>query len=146
MKKIIFLILTALLLLTLLTACHTPEATEYFKDAMEEDPTVELPKSDVMEIDPEEIPKQELPEVETGDPDVELIDMEEGQLAIKHKIFEYKDHNLVVMRVENHSDEDLTITIRGTCEDIGGQSMTITKTFEGFAANWQNYVLFYPEF
>ena len=146
MKKMWTLFLTAALLLTALTSCRMPEKQDPFKEILEENPEMELPKSEVMELDPEDIPQQQLPEVESGDPDVELIEMDEGQLAIKHKIFEYKNHNLVVMRVENHSDRDLTLTVKGTCEDIGGQSMTITKKFEGFAANWQNYILFYPEF
>ena len=146
MKKMWTLFLTAALLLTALTSCRMLEKQDPFKEILEENPEMELPKSEVMEVDPEDIPQQQLPEVESGDPGVELIEMDEGQLAIKHKIFEYKNHNLVVMRVENHSDRDLTLTVKGTCEDIGGQTMTITKKFEGFAANWQNYILFYPEF
>ena len=146
MKKIISLTLAAAMLLCVLTACRMPEREDPFKEILEENPEMELPKSEIMEIDPEDIPQQELPEIEPSASDVDVIETEAGEIAIKHKIFEYNDHNLVVMRVENHSDQDLTLTIRGTCEDIGGQSMTITKKFEGFAANWQNYVLFYPEF
>ena len=146
MKKIWTLFLAATLLLSTLTSCRMPEKQDPFKEILDENPEMELPKSEIMEIDPEDIPKQELPEIEPNASDVDLIEMDEGQLAVKHKIFEYKDHNLVVMRVENHSDRDLTLTVKGTCEDIGGQAMTITKKFEGFAANWQNYILFYPEF
>ena len=146
MKKILSFTLAALMLLTALTSCRMPEKQDPFKEILDENPEMELPKSEVMEVDPEDIPKQELPEIEPSASDVNLIEMDEGQLAVKHKIFEYKNHNLVVMRVENHSDRDLTLTVKGTCEDIGGQVMPSTKKFEGFATNWQNYILFYPEF
>ena len=64
MKKLLFLTLASLMLLASLTSCRIPEKKDPFKEILEENPDMELPKSEVMEVDPEDIPKQELPEIE----------------------------------------------------------------------------------
>lgn len=150
MKKYLLVILSAALLLTA-TACHTPEAREYFKDAMEEDPDIELPKSDVMEIDPEDIPQYEINDP-VGGYDVEETfvlpatdEYAEGELVVKYKIYDYKKENIAIVSVENHSEQPLNITVKGICCDILMQPLaTITKDFDGFAAGWQNYFIFAP--
>ena len=60
MKKIIALSLAVLMLLTALTSCRMPEVKDPFKEILEENPDMELPKSEVMEVDPEDIPQYEL--------------------------------------------------------------------------------------
>ena len=56
MKKIFTLSLVTVLLLTTLTSCRMPEKKDPFKEILEENPDMELPKSEVMEVDPEDIP------------------------------------------------------------------------------------------
>ena len=52
MKKLLSLTLAALLLLTFLTSCRMPEKQDPFKEILEENPEMELPKSEVMEVAP----------------------------------------------------------------------------------------------
>ena len=55
------------------------------------------------------------------------------------------DSNVVILNVENKSNEAYTITIKGNYLDASGNVIkTETKTFEGFAANWSNYFVFAP--
>ena len=63
MKKIISLTLAALMLLTALTSCRMPAREDPFKEILEENPEMELPKSEVMEVDPDTIPKDEINDV-----------------------------------------------------------------------------------
>ncbi len=156
MKKLLIFTLVALMLLTSLASCRM-ETHDYFGEELDKNPEQQpLPPSEVMKPDPEhpdnEQTKEELPAPDYHDPATDIVeipatgDKEQGELALKHKIFTYQDHNLVVMRVENHSEQNLTVTVKGSCKSADGQSMTINKKFEGFAANWQNYILFYPQF
>lgn len=53
--------------------------------------------------------------------------------------------NVMILSVENKSDEAYTITIDGKYLDANGNVLkTERKTFEGFAANWSNYFVFAP--
>ena len=154
MKKLLSLILAALMLLIALTACRTQETHDYFKDAIDEDPALELPKSDAMEVDPEDIPTQELPEISEdygiydGQEIIELDETDEyaaGELVMKYKICNYGENNIALVSVENHSEQPLTIYLDAVCEEVNVTSKALSKTFEGFAANWQNYFVFDPK-
>ncbi|MBQ7337601.1 MAG: hypothetical protein IJW40_04000 [Clostridia bacterium] len=152
MKKLLTLTLAAIMLLTSLISCRM-ETHDYFGEAMEENPEIELPKSDVMEIDPEDIPQYEINDsIKEYDKEetFEIPETEEyaaGELIVKYKICEYKEENVAIVSVENHSDQPLTISINGLCEDtLEGRSKTIQREFVGFAAGWQNYFVFPPQF
>ena len=53
--------------------------------------------------------------------------------------------NVMILQVENKSDEAFTITIDGKYLDASGNVITTeSQTFKGFAANWSNYFVFAP--
>ena len=151
MKKLLTLTLAALMLLTSLTSCRMPEKKDPFKEILEQNPDMELPKSEVMEVDPDTIPKYEIEDSVKDYDDEQVIeipadgDLPGGELVVKYKICNYGDNNLALVSVENHSEQALSISIDGVCENtLEERSKTINREFEGFAANWQNYFVFYP--
>ena len=73
MNKMILLALAALMLLSAVTACRMPEKKDPFKEILEGNPDMELPKSEVMEIDPEDAPKYEINDVVDGYEGTEII-------------------------------------------------------------------------
>jgi len=53
--------------------------------------------------------------------------------------------NVMILNIENKSDEAYTITIKAKYLDSAGNVIgTEDRTFEGFAANWSNYFVFAP--
>ncbi len=153
MKKILTLTLAAVLLLSSLAACRMPEKHDYFGEAMEQNPDVELPKSEAMEVDPEDIPQFEINDALSGYEEEMTFDIPAngehaaGELEVKYRIYDfaYEDRNVAIVSVENHSTQALTVSIDGRCEDtLEGKSRRITRSFEGFAAGWQNYFIFDP--
>ena len=151
MKKRLTLTLAAVLLLAALTSCRV-QVHDPFQDAIEENPDLgDLPQSDVMKPDPDDIPQYEIEDKIDGYESVESFEIpatdehEAGELVVKYKICTYGDNNLALVSVENHSEQALTVSIDGLCEDtLENKSKTIEREFEGFAANWQNYFVFYP--
>ncbi len=154
MKKILTLSLAAVLLLSSLAACRMPEKHDYFGEAMEQNPDVELPKSEAMEVDPEDIPQFEIIDALSGYEEEMTFDIPvngehaAGELVVKYRIYDfaYEDRNVAIVSVENHSTQALTVSIDGRCEDtLQGKTKRITRSFEGFAAGWQNYFIFDPK-
>lgn len=155
MKKLLPLTLAAAMLLAALTSCRMPEKKDPFKDILEENPEIELPKSEIMEVDPEDIPIFEINDALSNYEEEMTFDIPAegdhaaGKLIVKYQIYDfaYEDRNVAIVSVENHSTQALTVSIDGVCENtLEGKTKRITRGFEGFAANWQNYILFYPEF
>ena len=153
MKKLLTLALAATMLLATLTSCHMPEKKDPFKEILEQNPDMELPKSEVMEVDPEDIPKQELPQISEdygiydGQEIIALAETDEyaaGELVVKYKIVSYKENNFALVCVENHSEQPLTLTVDVVCEEVNVASKAMSREFEGFAANWSNYFFFDP--
>ena len=65
--------------------------------------------------------------------------------VIKSKKYDYEDNNVVIMNVENQSENNYTVTVDMTYYDDGGNEITKeSQSFEGFASNWQKYFLFQP--
>jgi len=65
--------------------------------------------------------------------------------ASRENILTSRPGNVIIMSVENKSDEAYTITINGKYLDANGNVLkTESQTFEGFAANWSNYFVFAP--
>ena len=53
--------------------------------------------------------------------------------------------NVMILNIENKSDEAYTITIKAKYLDSAGNVIgTEDRNFEGFAANWSNYFVFAP--
>lgn len=149
MKKILTLTLAALMLLTSLASCRMPEKKDPFKEILEENPDMELPKSEVMEVDPDTVPKYEIEDTLQNYDEESTIelpasgDYAAGELVVKYKIYDYNKENVAIVSVENHSEQPLTIRIKGYCEDtLQDKVKTISRTFYGFAAGWQNYFVF----
>ncbi len=153
MKKLLTLTMAAVLLLAALTSCRM-EVHDYFQEEIEKNPELgDLPQSDVMKPDPDDIPQYEINDPLTNYEDEKTFEIpatdehEAGELVVKYKICEYKKENVAIVSVENHSDQALTIKIDGMCEDtLEGNVKTISREFKGFAAGWQNYFVFPPQF
>ena len=66
--------------------------------------------------------------------------------VIKSKKYDYEDNNVVIMNVENQSENNYTVTVDMTYYDDGGNEITKeSQSFEGFSANWQKYFMFKPD-
>ncbi len=149
MKKLLTLALAATLLLAALTSCRM-QTHDYFKEELEKNPDLELPESEVMKPDPDDIPQYEINDTIEGYEEEETFEVPDasGELVVKYKIYNFaaEDRNVAVISVENHSDQALRISFDGICTDTQtDQSKTVTRSFEGFSAGWQNYFIFDPE-
>lgn len=66
--------------------------------------------------------------------------------TIKAKKYNYEENNVVLLSVENQSENNYTVTVDLTYYDDTGKEITKeSQSFEGFAANWQKYFLFKPD-
>ena len=66
--------------------------------------------------------------------------------TVKAKKYDYEENNLVLLSVENQTENNYTVTVDMTYYDDGGNEITKeSQSFEGFAANWQKYFLFKPD-
>jgi len=66
--------------------------------------------------------------------------------TIKAKKYDYEENNVVLLSVENQSENNYTVTVDLTYYDDAGKEITKeSQSFEGFAANWQKYFLFKPD-
>lgn len=69
----------------------------------------------------------------------------ENGIVVKQKQYDYNGNDIVILNVENLTDKDYTIKINCVYMDANGKEIgRETKTFEGFAAGWQNYFVFSP--
>ena len=143
MKKILTLTLAALMLLTVLTSCRA-EIKDPFKEILEENPEMELPKSEVMEVapvDPADFHFEDV--IEDYDYETESDD---GEFVCKEKTYEYNGNNVTILKLENHSEANYTVTIQAKYLSAYGIVLgTETQSFEGFPAGWQNYFVFMPQ-
>ena len=144
MKKLLTLTLASLMLLTSLTSCRMPEKKDPFKEILDENPDMELPKSEVMEVapvDPVDFHFEDV--IEDYDNETES---DGGDFVCKEKMYEYKGNTVTVLKLENHSVKNCTVTIQAEFLSAGGIVIkTETQSFEGFPAGWQNYFVFNPE-
>ena len=143
MKKLLTLTLAALLLLTFLTSCRMPAREDPFKEILEENPEMELPKSEVMEVAPVDPVDFHFEDV-IEDYDYETED-DDGEFVCKEKTYEYNGNNVTILKLENHSEANCTVTIHAKFLSASGTVLkTETQSFEGFPAGWQNYFVFMP--
>lgn len=65
---------------------------------------------------------------------------------VKDKKYTYKDQNIVILNVENQTDKNYAVTIRGTYLDKDGNVLgTETQSSDQYSAKYQGYFLFAPE-
>ena len=144
MNKIISLTLASLMLLASLTSCRMPEKKDPFKEILEENPEMELPKSEAMEVapvDPVDFHFEDV--IEDYDNETES---DGGDFVCKDKMYEYQGNNITVLKLENHSEANCTVTIQAKFLSKSGTVLkTETQSFEGFPAGWQNYFVFMPQ-
>lgn len=66
--------------------------------------------------------------------------------AVSDAIYAYGENNIAVLHVENRTDRNYSVAIRGVYLNENGEVLKEeTKTFAGFAAGWQNDFFFIPE-
>lgn len=122
LRKIAFILAFAILL-TLFTGCGKKEELKFISVGNESDATAGYEKETVIPIEGEE----------------------DGML-VKEAKYNYKSGNVMILNVKNQTAKDYTVTINGTFKDAKGKELkSMTKTFEGFAAEFQNYFVFDPE-
>ena len=102
MNKLLTLTLAATMLLASLTSCRMPEKKDPFKEILEENPDMELPKSEIMEVDPEDIPIFEINDTLSNYEEEMTFDIPAlgdhaaGKLIVKYQIYDfaYEDRNV----------------------------------------------------
>lgn len=68
-----------------------------------------------------------------------------GGFLVSEKNYDFEGNNLVVLNVENQTDKNYSISIKGTYLDENGETLKEeTITFEGFTAGWKNNFFFVP--
>lgn len=66
--------------------------------------------------------------------------------VVRDKKYTYEGYDLVILNVENQTEQNYSITINGAYLDENGDVLQEeTQTFEGFEAGWKNYFLFQPD-
>lgn len=76
---------------------------------------------------------------------VVAVEGKKNGMLVKEKKYEYNGENVEILSVENQTDEAYTIRINGYFLDEDGNKITaLSKTFEGFAAEYQDYFVFQP--
>ncbi|MBQ7336925.1 MAG: hypothetical protein IJW40_00560 [Clostridia bacterium] len=71
---------------------------------------------------------------------------EDGAFVGKDKLYTYGRDSVAIVKLENHSDKNYSVTIAAQYLDATGEVIgSETQTFEGFAAGWENYFLFRPD-
>lgn len=69
----------------------------------------------------------------------------DGGFVVRDRKYAYEGNDLVILNVENQTNQNYTVTINGAYLDESGEVLKEeTQTFEGFEAGWQNYFLFQP--
>lgn len=74
------------------------------------------------------------------------VDGNEDGMLVKEKKFEYNDANVEILYVENLTDKAYTVKIDGHfLNEDGDEIGTLSKTFDGYPAGYQNHFVFQPE-
>ena len=64
----------------------------------------------------------------------------------KAKKYDYEENNVVLLSVENQTENNYTVTVDMTYyDDVGKEIAKESQSFKGFSANWQKYFLFKPD-
>lgn len=124
MKRTYAWLLAVVLLLTLLTGCKN--------DSGNSDIEVTI-KGTISDYDKENV----VPVDEQSSSDVGML--------VKEKKCVYGDENVMILRVENQTENAYSISISGRFMDADGRTVaTKNKTFKGFAPGFGTYFVFQP--
>lgn len=72
---------------------------------------------------------------------VPLGEADDG-LLVKEKKYDYKDSDVLIMSVENTTENAYTLLIKSTFVQADGTEVKLIKLFHGFPAKHQNYFVF----
>ena len=164
MKKLLTLTLAILLCLTTFAGCNTPQTPD-------DSNTPEPPKDVIDDYDNENEIEVEIggddegnennennnnqnenkPNDENKDPDKQPVTGPEhtntiGKFVAKDKTYAYQGNNVTIIKLENQSEVNCTVTIHAKFLSADGTVLkTETQSFEGFPAGWQNHFVFMPQ-
>ncbi len=151
MKNRLTLTLAALMLLTTLTSCRLPETHDYFGEAMEQNPDVELPKSEAMTPAPENAtlpkPEQEFPPADNGkDGRVVELAVDDGTFIFKESpIYTFKGNNLVIAEMTNQSESAYNLIVHTTYYDeFDEEVFSESREYRYLAAGYTQNIVFLP--
>ena len=124
MKKLLTLVLAILLCLSVFAGCNTPQTPQTPDDTN----TPEPPEDVIDDYDNEN-------EINTV-----------GKFVAKDKTYAYQGNNVTIIKLENQSEVNCTVTIHAKFLSASGTVLkTETQSFEGFPAGWQNHFVFMPQ-
>ena len=131
MKKILALSLTLILFLTVATGCAKTEPSETELPTKNQTDTPANSDDYIKSYDKEEF--------------FPIGDSETEGFLLKGKKYEYYGNDVLILKVESKTDTAYSIKMRVTYYDESGEKIRSTnKSFEGFAAGWENYFVFQP--
>ena len=171
MKKILALTLAIMMLLSALVGCNTTPPPN--SDETQNQTPVTPPTGDVIpEYDgtvtvkpgepttppeggeqpttpPEDSGDKPATPPESGDQPTtppESGEVVTGDFVTKYKTYTYEGNNLAIIKLENHTTQNYTVTINAKYLDAAGNELKAeTQTFEGFPAGWENHLVFKPD-
>ena len=164
MKKLLTLSLAILLCLSVFTGCNMTQTPD-------DSNTPEPPKDVIDDYDNENEIEVEIggddegnknnennnnqnenePDDEVKDPDKQPVTGPEhtntiGKFVAKDKTYAYQGNNVTILKLENQSEANCTVTIHAEFLSADGTVLkTETQSFEGFPAGWQNHFVFMPQ-
>ena len=69
-----------------------------------------------------------------------------GEFVTKYQTYTFEGNNVAIIKLENQSSQNYTVTINAKYLDTAGNELKAeTQTFEGFLADWENYMVFIPK-
>ncbi len=142
MKKILLILFA--FSLAVLSSCgqQAPEEgshTSYIPDTLEsyDNESVFVPSSETSE--------EGLTSDATSDTNSNVEEKPSAGFVIKDKKYAFKGNDLVILSVENQTEDNYSLTINGSYLDKDGKVLkTESQTFEGFSAGFSNYFVFQP--
>lgn len=142
MKKILLILFA--FNLAVLSSCgqQAPEEgshTSYIPDTLEsyDNESVFVPSSETSE--------ERLTSDAPSDTNSKVEEKPSAGFVIKDKKYAFKGNDLVILSVENQTEDNYSLTINGSYLDKDGKVLkTESQTFEGFSAGFSNYFVFQP--
>ena len=124
MKKLLILTLALLLCLSTFAGCNTPQTPQ-----TPDDTNTPAPPEDVIDD-------------YDNENEINIV----GKFVAKDKTYAYQGNNVTIIKLENQSEVNCTVTIHAKFLSADGTVLkTETQSFEGFPAGWQNHFVFMPQ-